>query len=74
MDIESVPDRFVRDDHPATRGVLNWTYERDIADIKQMLEWLQHARTSTDRRALLDQINGLLREITHIIELISKGE
>ena len=68
------PTRFVRDQHPATQAVLEWTFHRDIADARQLLEWLTHASTVKDRRALLDHTRGLLMELTEVIDALARGD
>ena len=68
------PTRFVRDEHPATQAVLEWTFERDVADARQLLDWLAHASTVKDQRALLDHIGGLLMELNTVIDALARGD
>ncbi|HJN55384.1 MAG TPA: hypothetical protein QF646_03235 [Candidatus Poseidoniales archaeon] len=74
QDESEQPTRFVRDEHPATQGVLEWTFERDVADARQLLEWLTHASTVKDRRALLDHVRGLLVELNAVVDALARGD
>ena len=74
QDGEGRPTRFVRDEHPATQAVLEWTFERDVADARQLLDWLAHAATVKDKTALLDHIRGLLAELNTVVDALARGD
>ncbi len=59
----AMADRFLPADDPVLEDVLNWTVERDATDIRKLLEWLPHARSSKERRALLERVHDLLNEV-----------
>ncbi len=56
-------ERFLPADDPVLEEVLNWTIDRDAADIRKLLEWLPQARSSKERKALLLRVNELLSEL-----------
>jgi hypothetical protein len=56
-------DRFLPADDPVLEDVLTWTVERDATDIRKLLEWLPQARSTKERRALLERVHDLLNEV-----------
>lgn len=49
-------------------AVLQWTVARDAQDVRRLLEWLPEARSSRERRALLDRVRGLLAELESALD------
>jgi len=49
-------------------AVLQWTVARDAQDVRRLLEWLPEARSSRERRALLDRVRGLLSELESALD------
>ncbi|MBT3477217.1 MAG: hypothetical protein HN458_04685, partial [Euryarchaeota archaeon] len=39
------------------------TVARDAQDVRRLLEWLPEARSSRERKALLDRVRSLLAEL-----------
>ena len=56
-------ERFLPADDPVLEEVLNWTVERDASDIRRLLEWLPMARSSKERKVLMERVNDLLKEL-----------
>ncbi|HJM55440.1 MAG TPA: hypothetical protein QGI72_04255 [Poseidonia sp.] len=56
-------ERFLPAEDPVLENVLRWTVERDARDVRRLLEWLPEARSSRERKALLDRVRGLLGEL-----------
>ena len=51
-------ERFLPTEDPVMEAVLQWTVAREAQDVRRLLEWLPEARSSRERRALLDRISG----------------
>ena len=56
-------ERFLPAEDPVLESVLRWTVERDARDVRRLLEWLPEARSSRERKALLDRVRGLLEDL-----------
>ncbi|MDA8530840.1 hypothetical protein N9M83_02710 [Candidatus Poseidonia alphae] len=56
-------ERFLPAEDPVLESVLRWTVDRDARDVRRLLEWLPEARSSRERKALLDRVRGLLEEL-----------
>tara|TARA_B100001093_G_scaffold148618_2_gene141353 strand:- start:6 stop:215 length:210 start_codon:yes stop_codon:yes gene_type:complete len=56
-------ERFLPTEDPVLEAVLQWTVERDAQDVRRLLEWLPEARSSRERRALLERVRSLLTEL-----------
>ena len=61
-------ERFLPSDDPVLEAVYQWTVERDAQDVRRLLEWLPEARSSRERRALLDRVRGLLAELESALD------
>lgn len=61
-------ERFLPTDDPVLESVLQWTVTRDAQDVRRLLEWLPEARSSRERRALLDRVRGLLSELESALD------
>ena len=59
----SMVERLLPADDPVLENVLKWTVERDAKDVRRLLEWLPEARSSRERKALLQRVRGLLAEL-----------
>jgi hypothetical protein len=60
-------ERFLPAEDPVLESVLRWTVERDARDVRRLLVWLPEARSSRERKALLDRVRGLLEELEHAL-------
>ena len=56
-------DRFLPTEDPVMEAVLQWTVERDAKDVRRLLEWLPEARSSRERKALMERVRSLLEEL-----------
>jgi len=56
-------ERLLPAEDPVLESVLKWTVERDAMDVRRLLEWLPEARSSRERKALLQRVRGLLTEL-----------
>ena len=61
-------ERFLPTEDPVMKAVLQWTVARDAQDVRRLLEWLPEARSSRERRALLDRVRGLLSELESALD------
>ena len=56
-------ERLLPAEDPVLENVLKWTVERDAKDVRRLLEWLPEARSSRERKALLERVRSLLKEL-----------
>ena len=56
-------ERFLPTEDPVMESVLQWTVKRDAQDVRRLLEWLPEARSSRERKALLERVRSLLLEL-----------
>ena len=56
-------ERLLQAEDPVLENVLKWTGDRDAKDVRRLLEWLPEARSSRERKALLQRVRGLLEEL-----------
>ena len=56
-------ERFLPTEDPVMAAVLQWTVERDAKDVRRLLEWLPEARSSRERKALMERVRSLLEEL-----------
>ena len=61
-------ERFLPSDDPVLEAVYPWTVERDAQDVRRLLEWLPEARSSRERRALLERVRSLLAELERALD------
>ncbi|EHR75824.1 MAG: hypothetical protein HN444_01345 [Euryarchaeota archaeon] len=61
-------ERFLPSDDPVLEAVHQWTVERDAQDVRRLLEWLPEARSSRERRALLERVRSLLAELERALD------
>ena len=65
-------ERFLPTEDPVLENVLKWTIERDALDVRRLLEWLPEARSSRERKALLQRVRGLLNELESALNAIDE--
>ncbi|MEK9730796.1 MAG: hypothetical protein VW230_03440 [Candidatus Poseidoniales archaeon] len=65
-------ERFLPTEDPVLENVLKWTIERDALDVRRLLEWLPEARSSRERKALLQRVRGLLNELEHALNAMDQ--
>ncbi len=61
-------ERFLPADDPILEEVLGWTVERNSKDVRKLLEWVPLARSSRERRALVDRVRELVDELELALE------
>ena len=65
-------ERFLPTEDPVLENVLKWTIERDALDVRRLLEWLPEARSSRERKALLQRVRGLLDELESALNAVDE--
>ena len=60
----SLAERLFPTEDPVREAVLQWTVNRDAADVRRLLTWLPEARSSKEREVLMLRVRGLLDELT----------
>ncbi len=56
-------ERVLPTEDPVMEAVLQWTVKRDAKDVRRLLEWLPEARSSRERKALMERVRSLLEEL-----------
>jgi hypothetical protein len=65
-------ERLLPTEDPVLESVLQWTVDRDAVDVRRLLEWLPEARSSRERKALLDRVRGLLDELESALDALER--
>ena len=65
-------DRLLPADDPVLENVLKWTVERDAKDVRRLLEWLPEARSSRERKALLNRVRDLIAELETALDALDE--
>jgi len=52
--------------------VLKWTVDRDAKDVRRLLEWLPEARSSRERKALLNRVRDLIAELEAALDALDE--
>ena len=65
-------ERLLPTEDPVLESVLQWTVDRDAIDVRRLLEWLPEARSSRERKALLDRVRGLLDELESALDALER--
>jgi len=65
-------ERLLPTEDPVLESVLQWTVDRDAVDVRRLLEWLPEARSSRERKALLDRVRGLLDELESALDALAR--
>tara|TARA_A100001037_G_C14773885_1_gene467283 strand:- start:168 stop:371 length:204 start_codon:yes stop_codon:yes gene_type:complete len=66
--------KFLEPEDPIALAALEYLLNRDVQDVKRLLEWLPEAQTKRDRKAILDRANSLMRELEYAVERIAEVE
>ena len=61
-------ERFLPTEDPVMEAVLQWTVQRDAKDVRRLLEWLPEARSSRERKALMERVRSLLSELEEAMD------
>ena len=65
-------ERLLPTEDPVLESVLQWAVDRDAVDVRRLLEWLPEARSSRERKALLDRVRGLLDELESALDALER--
>ena len=65
-------ERLLPADDPVLENVLKWTVDRDAKDIRRLLEWLPEARSSRERKALLNRVRDLIAELEAALDALDE--
>tara|TARA_B100000212_G_C27259142_1_gene483694 strand:- start:38 stop:247 length:210 start_codon:yes stop_codon:yes gene_type:complete len=65
-------ERLLPADDPVLENVLKWTVERDAKDVRRLLEWLPEARSSRERKALLNRVRDLIAELEAALDALDE--
>lgn len=63
-------ERLLPTEDPVLESVLQWTIDRDAKDVRRLLQWLPEARSSRERKALLDRVRDLLSELEAALDAL----
>jgi len=65
-------ERLLPADDPVLENALKWTVERDAKDVRRLLEWLPEARSSRERKALLNRVRDLIAELEAALDALDE--
>ena len=65
-------ERLLPADDPVLENVLKWTVKRDAKDVRRLLEWLPEARSSRERKALLNRVRDLIAELEAALDALDE--
>ena len=65
-------ERLLPAEDPVLENVLKWTVDRDARDVRRLLEWLPEARSSRERKALLERVRCLLEELESALDKLDE--
>ena len=61
-------ERLLPSDDPIAEQVLEWTIQRDSADIRQLMRWIERSDGRKERLTLLARASELMEEIRYAIQ------
>ena len=61
-------ERLLPSDDPVAEQVLEWTIERDSADIRQLMRWIERSDGRKERQTLLARASELMEEIRYAMQ------
>lgn len=70
--VSTMAERLLPAEDPVLESVLQWTVDRDAKDVRRLLEWLPEARSSRERKALLDRVRDLLIELESALDALER--
>lgn len=65
-------ERFLPAEDPVLEDAISWTCERNSKDIRQLLVWLQEARSSREQQAIMKRVRELLDELESSLEKLEQ--
>ena len=70
--LSSMVERLLPADDPVLENILKWTVDRDAKDVRRLLEWLPEARSSRERKALLNRVRDLIAELEAALDALDE--
>ena len=61
-------ERLLPSDDPVAEQVLEWTIQRDSADIRQLMQWVERSDGRKERLTLLARATELMEEIRYAMQ------
>ena len=61
-------ERLLPSDDPVAEQVLEWTIQRDSADIRQLMRWVERSDGRKERLTLLSRAAELMEEIRYAMQ------
>tara|TARA_B100001559_G_scaffold309285_1_gene303343 strand:- start:93 stop:341 length:249 start_codon:yes stop_codon:yes gene_type:complete len=61
-------ERLLPSDDPIAEQVLEWTIQRDSADIRQLMRWIERSDGRKERLTLLARASELMEEIRYAMQ------
>tara|TARA_B100001769_G_C21876529_1_gene474112 strand:- start:89 stop:337 length:249 start_codon:yes stop_codon:yes gene_type:complete len=61
-------ERLLPSDDPVAEQVLEWTIQRDSADIRQLMQWVERSDGRKERLTLLARAAELMEEIRYAMQ------
>ena len=61
-------ERLLPSDDPIAEQVLEWTIERDSADIRQLMRWIERSDGRKERLTLITRASELMEEILYAMQ------
>ena len=61
-------ERLLPSDDPIAEQVLEWMIERDSADIRQLMRWIERSDGRKERLTLLARASELMEEIRYAMQ------
>jgi len=61
-------ERLLPSDDPVAEQVLEWTIQRDSADIRQLMRWIERSDGRKERLTLLSRASELMEEIRYAMQ------
>ena len=64
----AMSERLLPSDDPVAEQVLEWTIQRDSADIRQLMRWVERSDGRKERLTLLARAAELMEEIRYAMQ------
>ena len=68
----SMSERLLPSDDPVAEQVLEWTIQRDSADIRQLMQWVERSDGRKERLTLLARASELMEEIRYAMKRLDE--
>ena len=65
-------ERLLPSDDPVAEQVLEWTIQRDSADIRQLMQWVERSDGRKERLPLLARAAELMEEIRYAMKRLDE--